>query len=117
MSNLSQAQLTAPVVVVTAFVRIDLPGYTLRVWTGIGDLTTMGQTFTGIGDVGTIGAIEEGMDGVAPRVKLALAGIDPVLRNEVEEFVAQGSPVFIWYALADRDAGTLLATPDLAFTG
>ncbi|PCI51399.1 MAG: hypothetical protein COB49_01980 [Alphaproteobacteria bacterium] len=117
MSNYSQAQLAAAKLVVVALVRIDFPVYTLRAWTGTGDLVTLGQTFSGLGEFGTVGAIEESMDGSSPRVKLALSGIDPVLRDQVDDFVAQGSPVFIYYGLMDNDAGVLTADPDLVFTG
>ncbi len=117
MSNYSSAQLAAANLVVVALVRIDFDGYTLRAWTGTGNLVTLDQTFSGLGEFGTVSAIEESMNGASPRVKLSLSGIDLVLRDQADDYVAQGSPVFIYSALMDNDAGALLADPDLVFSG
>lgn len=100
------------------FVRIDMPGYTMRAFTGAGQIEwddgTGTQTWSGMPllEVGSI----PGKTGIeAQVVTLALSGLDSSLKTEVMDYLVQDSAVYIWafyYA-----SGAIVADPWLAFAG
>ena len=100
------------------FIRIDMPGYTLRAFTGGGviewDDGTGTQTWTGI-PLLDIGAIP-GKTGIeAQVVTLALSGIDSSLKTEIMDYLVRGSEVYIWTFYFS--GGAIVADPWLTFAG
>lgn len=68
--QLASSQL-API----GLVELSFESGTVRLWTGIGDLTWGGHNWTGTGTLGRIGAIEETSETRAATVELELSGI------------------------------------------
>ena len=100
------------------FVRIDMPGYTLRAFTGGGviewDDGSGTQTWTGIPllDIGSI----PGKTGIeAQVVTLSLSGLDSSLKSEVMDYLVRGSEVYIWTFYFS--GGSIVADPWLTFAG
>ena len=101
-----------------AFVRLDLPGYTARFFTGAGviawDDGTGTQTWTGA-PMGDIDGLTGSTKLQAQTVTLSLSGLDSALKTEVMDYLVRGSEVYIWMFYIS--AGTIVADPWLAFAG
>lgn len=117
MAALTDTQLSEDVIGPFNAVMLEMPGYTARLWTGVGDLQMLGQTFQGVGDLGGISGIESATSTISPRVTLEMSGLDPVYLDEVSDYVIQDSPVWVWFGLLNRETGQLLADPRLEFYG
>lgn len=101
-----------------AFVRLDLPGYTARFFTGAGTI----EWDDGTGTQTWIGAPLGDIDGLtgstkieAQTVTLSLSGLDSSLKTEIMDYLVRGSDVYIWMFYID--GGTIVADPWLAFAG
>lgn len=105
-----------------AFVKLDLPGYTARFFSGIGVINhDMGdgdgaQDWTGAGSLGFVGPIEGSTEVEAGRFQLGLSGLDSNLKAELVDYLVRGSEVYVWLAYLDSD-GALVEDPWLAFFG
>lgn len=113
----SEANLSSDVIVPINLFRADLPGFTLRAWTGVGDLTALSQTFEGTGDLLSINALEGSTNQLSPRLVATLTGVDATLTSELVEYAAQGSRIYLWYGLLNSETGALVADPQLIFDG
>lgn len=114
-----QTQTEADEIVIGAFVRMDLPGYTARFWSGSGDLLwddgTGSQTWNGV-PLGSIDAIPGEASMKAQEVKLSVSGIDSsAVAALVGSNIARGSDVFIWFFFTS--GGVIVSDPWLAFAG
>lgn len=98
-----QAALSAQPYTMARFVTLTLPGYTFRVWTGLGSKTLNGNVYTGAGSLGSISPITDTSDLSAQRIQLALTGLDTSLQSTVQNFLHQGSPVEIAEVQMDQD--------------
>lgn len=90
---------------------------TLRVWSGIGDLSWNGYTWTGVGYLGGISDIEETDEIKAAGVTVTLSGVPSELLSLALANLRQNKPGRLYLALRDGDTGALLADPYLAFEG
>lgn len=101
-----------------AFVRMDLPGYTARMFTGAGQLEwddgSGTQTWTGI-PLGTIDAIPGKLALEAQTLTLQLSGLDSALKTEIMDYLVRKSEVYVW--LFYVDSGVIVGDPWLAFSG
>lgn len=113
-----QAQSEATQNAFGAFVRIDMPGYTLRVFTGGGVLQwddgTGTQDWYGT-ELGEIGGIPGKSSFEAQALSLGLSGLDSSLKTEVMDYLVRGSDVYVW--LFYISSGSIVADPWLAFAG
>lgn len=108
--------LSANPYVMVRFVTFTFPGYTARLWTGIGPKVYDGNTYTGTGNLGTIGPITDDVSLVAQRLQLTLSGVDASLMAECMDYLHQGTPVTILEAMMDQD-GAITADPYSVFAG
>jgi hypothetical protein len=101
--------------------KIELPGYTLRLLDGAGKIVFGGETYVGRDDTyGVLAAIDQIDDGVgdqAPSLSITLtpgtdAGAAALLSPGV-----QGSTVQLWLGVLDRATGVPIPDPDLLFYG
>lgn len=114
-----QTQTENAEVQIGAFVRMDLPGYTARFWSGTGDLLwddgTGTQTWNGV-PLGSIDAIPGESDFKAQEIKLSVSGIDSsALAALVGSNIARGSAVYVWFFFVV--SGSIVSDPWLAFAG
>jgi hypothetical protein len=117
--NLSANMVTAtsaPTITPIIFVRADFASGAVRVHSGYGTLTFLGESYTGTGHLGKISAIEEDTD-------LAVYGVSFELSGIPSEYIAlflteqyQGRSIRAWLALMDS-AGTLQSGEYEFFTG
>lgn len=101
-----------------AFVRLDLPGYTARFFTGAGVI----EWDDGTGTQEWIGAPLGDIDGLTGSVKmqaqtvnLSLSGLDSSLKTEIMDYLVRGSEVYIWMFYIE--SGSIVTDPWLAFAG
>jgi hypothetical protein len=115
------AGLRVPAPLIFGALKIELPGYTLRLLDGASKLVFGGETYLGKdATYGTIDSIETLSDGVgdeAPALSITLtpgtdAGAAALLSPGV-----QGSTVQLWLGVLDRATGVPIPDPDLLFYG
>src|SRR6056300_1032923 len=109
--NLTAAVKTAidqPSVGLAVFCKIEFPSGTVRIWSGITDISWDSQTWNGAGAAVGYSAFPERTDGSAQGLQIILSGIDSsTIANTDEEF--QGAPVGVWLAIID--GGAVVADP------
>jgi hypothetical protein len=98
-------------------VDFDFPSGHIRLWSGIGDLAILGNTFTGSGDLGKISVPEEraGLD--APRKTFALSGVDPSIVAEADLDACFGRSVIEYFGLLNSETRTLIDDPEINWEG
>lgn len=89
---------------------------TVRLWSGIGDLTYAGNVYGGVGTFGSVSAPEETTDLKASNVVFTLSGVPGALLASGVSSLRQGLPARLWAGFLD-DAGALIADPVLWFEG
>lgn len=129
MSSLTpqlDAALSAPSPTWFGAVRIDLPGYILRLLDGAGfatfaDGSEGGGTYLGRDPVyGVLAAIDEISDGIgdeAPALGLTLHPASDAAAADLAAPSMQGSPVSIFIGAIDRGTGLVMPDPELVFVG
>lgn len=106
-------------------VQIDFDSGPLRLWSGVGPLSALGETWTGVGRLGSIGPVREGRDPTARGIVMELTIVptpevpdapDAVLNiAEAEDY--QGRPATVYQAMLDPDTGALIEDPFARFRG
>lgn len=113
-----KAQTEAPQNGFGAFVRIDMPGYTLRCYSGRGRLEwddgTGTQTWVGI-PLGDLDALPGSVGVQSQTTTLILSSLESALKTEMLDYLVRGSEVYIW--LFYIDGGSIVGDPWLAFAG
>lgn len=121
MTPAMEAALGAPRVMLAGLLRIEFPGYTLRLADCSAVITAMGETFVGRDAVfGTIGAIEtvEEMTGdQMPGLDLVLMPPDLSAAVDIAQPEMQGSAVRAWLAALNPETGDAIASPEMLFAG
>lgn len=108
-----------PINGIGAFVRIDMPGYTARLFTGAGALEwddgTGEQTWLGSSllDIQPMTATTRGE---AQAVNISVSGIDEDIKEEVLSYLVRGSDVYVWFFYVNG-SNEIVADPWLAFAG
>lgn len=114
-----KAETVKPVNGIGAFLRIDMPGYTARLFSGVGELvwddgdgdeTWLGSSLL---DIQTMTATTRGE---AQSLNITVPGIDGDIKDEVLDYLVRGSDVYVWFFYVGED-GTIVADPWLAFAG
>lgn len=98
------------------FVEIVLLSSTLRVWTGLGDISWDGHTWTGAGAAGTISALPETTEVQAQGMKLSLSGIPSAYVTYALSELVQGKSAKVWLGMLDS-TGAVIADPFNSFAG
>ena len=89
---------------------------TLRLWSGLGDITWNGEIWAGAGTLLSLGGIEESTEVAASGVTITLSGVDPALVSAAIADARQGLPGRIWLGLSGQD-DAIIADPVQAFSG
>jgi hypothetical protein len=106
-----QAQVMRPCI----FFEGDFEGGTVRLWTGLGDLTWNSLVWTGAGNLLGLSAVEETTAVVANGITVSLTGIPVEYRSAAIDGARQGKAGRVWFGAIS--AGALVADPYLLFAG
>lgn len=106
------AQLMRPCVLFEG----EFEGGTVRLWSGLGDLTWSGVVWTGAGNLLGFTAVEETTAVVANGVTVSLSGVPVEFRSAAIDGARQGKPGRLWLG-ALTEAGALVPSPFGYFTG
>lgn len=113
-----KSAIAARVSSVAYLVHLDLaaPAADVRVWTGRGPLTALGNTWQGVGEFGIIEGVGGERSLAAGEISLALAGvpgdlITPGVIQETRSVRYQGRPLTIYLAILDPNTGALIDDP------
>lgn len=117
MSALTLSDLQADLISPVGIMRLDMPGYTARFWTGVGSLTVFGAEHTGSGEIIEVSELEDAIDVTRPRVSVTVSGFDVVLRDELMDYVVRGSSGWLWIGLVSPETRALIGDPELLFRG
>jgi hypothetical protein len=95
----------------------DFPSGHVRVWSGLGDLPILGNTFYGTGELGKVSVAPEraGLD--APRKTYQLSGVDPSLVPESEIDGCFGRSVTEYLGFLNTESRALVDTPEINWEG
>lgn len=91
-------------------------GGTIRLWTGLGDLSWNGETWVGMGDLLAVSAVEDTDQVVAGSVAVSLSGVPADLVQTAIDEAQQGLPGQMWLAVLDSD-GAVIPDPISMFAG
>jgi len=89
---------------------------TVRLWSGLGEITWAGARWTGLGTLLNFGAIEETGEIVAGGTMITLSGVPLELVGLAIEEAQQGKAGRLWLGLL-TEAGEIIADPVKAFAG
>lgn len=89
---------------------------TIRVWTGIGNISWNSQTWSGLGELLSISEIEETADVVATGIRIGLSGIAAADIQRVMNESRQGKAVNVYFGAIDS-SGVVVVDPFLSFAG
>lgn len=118
LSPINQAAAVSAFVPFAYFAELDFGGGFVRVWTGVGTITTLStRTFLGFGDLTGIGRIEETAE-ISPRnLPLVLSGVPRSMVATVHGETYRGRKAKVWKGYLNDGFTVLLDTPDLIFSG
>lgn len=112
MANAIAASDVRPFVLLEA----EFTSGTIRVWTGLGDLTWNAQTWDGIGTLLDITPIDESDEVKAQGITLRLKGVSPADLARVLLELRSGRPGILRLGAFDS-AGAIIASPKIIFRG
>lgn len=116
-----QAAVEAEVPYLFGAVKIEFPGYTLRLLDGSGEITIDGDLYVGeddtFGTLDTIDVLTETIGDEAPEIQIGLLPPDGAASAELAAFSMQGSKVTIMLGAYDPASGSVVGTPEVLFYG
>lgn len=116
-----EAALKAKKVIAFGLLRVDLPGYTLRLIGGSGEVAWDSGTFLGrdptFGALSAISDLDDAMDDEAPGLSITLQPPSSAAAAVLCNPDMQGSRVRLWLAALVRATGAVIADPYLLFDG
>lgn len=89
---------------------------TLRLWSGIGDLSWNSYTWTGVGSLASISSVTETADTSAQGITVSLSGIPSSLVSLFLGDVRQGSAGKVYLGFTDS-SGDVISSPYMLFEG
>lgn len=110
------AEVTAGACAPVLFFEGEFGSGTLRLWTGVGDVTWDSQTWTGAGNLLAASAVTETVDLRAVGITVSLSGMPSSLISLALAEADQGLPGSVYLGFLDA-AGTIVADPYLSFEG
>lgn len=104
------------------FIDVTLSSGHVRAWTGVGNVTVLGQTFSGVGEFGFIRGIETGRSLKSNQVSFGLHGLPGSLitsgvLSATRSVRYQGSPVTVYLGFTDTATDAPLADPTAIWAG
>lgn len=91
---------------------------TIRVWSGLGDITFSDEVYTGVGDLGQFENIKETSQLRSHTVAFTLSGVPSTTISDIFNFQYQGRPITLWMAITDTTISPgFLNNPIIAFKG
>lgn len=113
--------LAQPAVLLFGALKIELPGYTLRLLDGAGSLYINGETYVGLdetfGTLAGISELAEELGDSAPEVTVTLNPPDLSAAAALAHPGMQGSRAQIIVGAADPTSGLSIGTPEVLFLG
>lgn len=115
------AALKSAAPLVCVLIKIELPGHTIRLLDGGGEVSFGGETFTGEDDIyGVLDAVEPiteqvGTEAPAVRFTFLPASLDALA--DITNPGNQGSPVHVWFGAVSPATGQIIGDPELLFLG
>lgn len=106
------AEISSPVVRPVFFVWLDFPDNSVRIWSGLGEISWNGFTWSGLGSIGSIQEIEETTEIRAAGVELKLSGIPADLFEPEMLVPLQKRQAKIWLGFM-TEYWTLISVPVL----
>lgn len=98
------------------FVKLEFDSQTLRYWTGVGDITALGEVYQGIGQLLSVDSIQESTRLQANGVDLIISGLSSTVIALALAENYQNRPVLIYLGALDED-WQLVADPNEYFRG
>lgn len=115
------AALKGAAPLVCLLLKIELPGHTIRLVDGTGEITFNSETYTGEDEVyGVLDAVESLTEQVGTEAPTARFTFLPTSLEALADITApanQGSPVYVWFGAVDQATGLLIGEPELLFLG
>lgn len=110
------AALSADHTRVRYFASFEFDSGTLRLWTGLGQITALSQTWYGAGALASIDGLEEGIELSPYSLKLGLSRLDADTSELALTETYNNRPMHL-YLSAIGDDGLLVADPEPVFDG
>ena len=105
----------------TLVMEIVLPGATIRVVDGAGQVTFGGEVYSGddlvFGPLKAVESVTEQIGTEAPRVRFSFLPATFEGLSQLTDPAAQGSEVSLWFGAVSPETGLLIGTPELLFLG
>jgi hypothetical protein len=98
-------------------VALDFPSGFVRVWSGVGDITILSNTYTGIGELGSISIPVERAGLNIDRKTFQLSGVDLTLAPESELEGSFGRSVTEYFGFLNTETGALVGDPEVNWEG
>jgi hypothetical protein len=94
----------------------------VRVWTGLGTITALGNSWIGLGELGVISGMESDLALKAQSISVSLVGIpgDAITPGMVASTRGeryQGAPLKVYFGMTNPDTGVLLDAPIAVWSG
>lgn len=99
------------------FVYANFPSGAQRVWSGIGDVVFMSETWIGIGSAMGIQQVAETTDTAAKGITVTINGLDAAFVNAMLNDNYQGQDAIIYLCFRDPDTGVLYPLNDPLWQG
>jgi hypothetical protein len=111
-ANAFAAQVVQPVFLL----RVEFPSGTVRLHSGIGNLTFNSETYTGTGGLGGISPVTESLDGSANNLVVALTASSAIISLALTED-PRGRQAALYLGAVSLSTGLLIADPQLRYRG
>jgi hypothetical protein len=112
LSTANEAATLGDVAHIAIFAELDFSGGAVQVWTGTGNITTLGRTFTGLGDLAGISTVEETGEVAPTNLSLELSGVPSAMISRVLSENIRGRRVRLWLGFfTEGTLATLVDTP------
>ena len=101
-------------------VKLEFPSGTLRLWTGLQDISISSETYTGVGSFLGVSSVEESEELKATGLELTLSGIPTSLIGTMLTDNYQGSLVTVFFGFLTEFGGSVqspLADPFIVYKG
>lgn len=121
LSVTQKAALAGRVRAVCYFVELDI-STPVRVWTGLGTITALGNSWIGLGELGVISGMESDLALKAQQISVSLVGIPgdaitPGMVASTRNEHYQGALLKVYFGMTNPDTGALLDDPIAVWSG
>jgi hypothetical protein len=111
------AAIAAETIRPVLIVKIGTSGSDINLWTGIGDLTHLGETYNGVGNLGGVSQVQETQNLEANGMSFTLTGIDSAMVSAILGSMRYGRPAKMWLGLIDTTTNLLVDAAMQMFVG